>query len=304
MFTPKKREIEDYDVEFLTRLTRSRPGPTGPAGGPTGPVGPTGPSGGPVGPTGPAGVAGPTGSQGVTGPAGPTGVGATGPAGPTGPTGLTGPAGPTGPTGPTGAPGPPGPSGGPVGPTGPTGVAGPTGPSGGPVGPTGPAGPTGAAGPTGPGGTSLARGWVQTLATVSVLSGARGILCSRTITPTTTGRFRVIITAEVFNAGGEGGVGNSHCALDITHGAGVTSPLDMASQPVSVPVNEGDGNGGHEIALVVDLDALSGPFSPLVFTVGVPVIINAVLDNQGTTGGVSVQVFTQGCQMSIQELFP
>ncbi|MBS1592683.1 MAG: fibronectin type III domain-containing protein [Bacteroidetes bacterium] len=100
-------------------------GPTGPAGtrgtdGNTGPTGATGATGiqGATGAMGPAGAQGAPGPTGATGPAGPAGAdGATGPIGATGADGNNGLNGNTGPTGPTGS-------------NGVNGAAGPTGPAG------------------------------------------------------------------------------------------------------------------------------------------------------------------------------
>lgn len=153
-------------------------GPAGPQG-PIGLTGATGPAGadGAVGPAGPQGPIGLTGATGATGPQGPIGLtgatGATGPAGPQGPIGLTGATGPqgpiglTGPIGPTGAVGPTGPA----GPQGPIGLTGPAGPQG-PAGLMGPIGPMGPMGPAGPSTFSAITSSTNTIAAMTVGSGA------------------------------------------------------------------------------------------------------------------------------------
>ncbi len=155
----------------------SSAGPAGPTG-PQGPQGVQGAQG-PLGPTGPQGIVGATGSQGVSGVTGPTGAGVQGATGPTGVKGATGDTGPTGPTGTgiQGVTGPTGPGGGPTGPTGSTGPTGATGPGGGPTGPTGPTGATGATGPTGAIGVTGATGpqGITGATGAQGLQGAQGI---------------------------------------------------------------------------------------------------------------------------------
>ena len=217
-------------------------GPTGPMGA-TGAVGPTGPMGatGAVGPSGPQGIQGeigPTGPMGATGAVGPTGpMGATGAVGPTGPTGATGAVGPTGPTGATGAVGPTGPMGatGAVGPTGPTGAVGPTGPQGiqgpagptgavGPTGPTGPqgiqgpAGPTGAVGPTGPTGPQGIQGPAGPQGAVGP-TGPTGLLAAGSVagvTPYWNGSNWVVNSTNIFNNGGNVGIGTTSPVTKLT----------------------------------------------------------------------------------------
>ncbi len=199
-------------------------GPQGPQGiqGNDGPQGPQGPQGiqGPAGPAGPTGPQGPMGIQGFAGPAG--GMGAAGPQGPAGPSGSNGLDGKTilnGTNAPTvgvgvdgdfyintiahqiygpkigGAWGSPtsiiGPAG-PAGPQGPTGVAGATGPQG-PIGLTGPQGAQGPAGPTGPQGPAGA----------GLPNGA-----AAGNTPYWNGASWVVNSSNIFNNGGNVGIGN------------------------------------------------------------------------------------------------
>lgn len=190
--------------------------------GTAGPTGATGPQGiqGVQGIQGPIGVTGPQGNQGIQGVTGPTGAkGATGTGvqGPTGPTGNTGPAGgPIGPTGATGATGATGPAGGPIGPTGatgPTGNQGATGPQGiqgiqGVQGPQGIQGPTGAAGANGSNGANGATG-------AKGATGATGTLPSGSNpgnTPYWNGSQWVVNSSNIFNNGGNVGIGQSPVA--------------------------------------------------------------------------------------------
>src|ERR1051325_1074253 len=153
--------------------------------------GPAGPSG-VTGPTGPGGTNGTNGANGSTGPTGPSGSngqnGATGPSGidgVTGPTGSQAPLGPQGPTGPQGATGVQGPTGS-VGPTGANGVTGPQGPTGA-NGATGSSGPIGATGPTG-------------LLNPGTNPGN---------TPFWNGSAWVVTSNNIFNNGGNVGIGNA-----------------------------------------------------------------------------------------------
>jgi hypothetical protein len=162
-------------------------GATGPQGltGLTGATGATGLTGatGATGPQGPNGLTGLTGATGATGPQGATGLtGATGATGPQGATGLTGATGATGPQGLTGA-------------TGLTGAAGATGPQG-PTGLTGATGATGPAGPQGPAGPVGASGFLSA-------GSAAGN------TPYWDGSSWVLGSANLFNNGGNVGIGTS-----------------------------------------------------------------------------------------------
>jgi hypothetical protein len=142
-----------------------------------------------IGATGPQGPIGLTGANGATGP-----IGATGSQGIQGLTGATGPQGPIGLTGANGATGP-------IGATGLTGLTGATGSQGiqgltgatGPQGPIGLTGANGAIGPTGP-------------------QGPAGLLSSGTATGNTPywdGTQWVLNSSNIFNNGGNIGIGNN-----------------------------------------------------------------------------------------------
>jgi len=216
-------------------------GPTG-ATGVAGANGTNGTNGltGPTGPSGANGTNGTNGANGATGPAGPTGAnGTNGNTGPTGPTGSTGAGGgATGTTGPTGANGANGSNGvtgntGANGTNGTNGVTGATGPSGvngtngntGATGPTGPSGingtngtngtngSTGSTGPSGVDGTNGTNGATGT-------TGATGILADGTATGNTpywNGTTWVVSSANIYNDGGNVGIGttNPASALDV-----------------------------------------------------------------------------------------
>jgi hypothetical protein len=188
--------------------------------GPTGPQGPTGANGGngadgAVGPTGPQGIQGPQGVQGVTGSQGP--AGADGADGATGPAGAQGPAGPAGPQGPAGADGATGANGA-DGATGPAGAQGPAGPAGpqGPQGPAGADGATGAQGPAGANGATGAQGPAGATGAAGAAgatgpAGPTGLLQNGNAagdTPYWNGSAWVI-NGNVYNNGGNVGVGNS-----------------------------------------------------------------------------------------------
>jgi hypothetical protein len=205
--------------------------------GPVGPQGPQGPQGiqgndGPMGPQGVAGPTGPAGPAGPTGPQGPMGIqgfvgpaGGMGAAGPQGPAGAAGPAGNNGIDGKTILNGTNAPTAGIgvdgdffintianqiygpktggvwgsptsiVGPTGPQGAQGPAGGVGamgpqGPIGLTGPQGPAGPTGPQGPAGAGLPNG------------AAAGN------TPYWNGASWVVNSSNIFNNGGNVGIGN------------------------------------------------------------------------------------------------
>ncbi|HET6992208.1 MAG TPA: hypothetical protein VFJ43_12825 [Bacteroidia bacterium] len=144
--------------------------------------------------------------------------GPTGAVGPTGPTGANGAAGATGPTGPSGANG----AAGPTGPSGANGAAGPTGPTGangaaGATGPTGPSGANGATGPTGPSGANGA-------------TGPTGFLANGTAagnTPYWDGAAWVLNSSNIFNNGGNVGIGTSspNGSLDINTNSQLTGGL-------------------------------------------------------------------------------
>lgn len=202
--------------------------------GTVGPTGPTGPQGiqGVQGIQGPIGVTGPQGNQGVqgiTGPTGPKGATGTGLQGATGPTGNTGPAGgPIGPTGATGATGATGPAGGPMGPTGATGAIGPpgaTGPQGiqgiqGVQGPQGIQGPTGAAGTNGSNGVTGATG-------AKGATGAAGVLPNGSVagnTPYWNGSQWVVNSSNIYNNGGNVGIGQSAGAQKLEVNGNIAIP--------------------------------------------------------------------------------
>ena len=186
-------------VQGLTGATGAQgiTGATGAQGntGATGAQGPTGAQGiqGITGATGAQGITGATGEQGVTGATGAQGI--TGAAGAQGPTGATGAQGLTGAQGVTGAQGS-------TGATGPTGVQGNTGS-------TGAQGPTGAKGSTG-------------------ATGATGLLTSGNSagnTPYWNGSMWVTNSSNIYNNGGNVGIGNSSPSytLDVTGSLHTTS---------------------------------------------------------------------------------
>ncbi len=214
----------------------SIPGPqgaTGPQGeiGFTGPTGPQGP-GGARGPQGPIGLTGATGLQGPQGAIGLTGAtGAQGPQGPAGTDGATGPQGTTGPQGlkgndgEVGGQGPQGPAGsdGATGPQGPIGLTGATGAQG----PQGNAGNDGATGPQGPAGNDGANG-------MDGAQGQTGFLQSGSTagnTPYWDGSNWVTTTSNIFNSGGNVGIGTATpgAQLDVNGNANVSGNLDATS---------------------------------------------------------------------------
>ena len=148
--------------------------------------------------TGKDGEVGPAGTDGKNGADGSAGtVGTAGTAGSTGPTGASGADGIDGPTGSTGATGQ-------IGPTGATGVTGPTGATGN----TGPTGTTGATGVTGP-------------------TGATGLLPAGSfsgVTPYWDGSQWVVSSGNIFNTGGNIGIGTTAPNAKLTVAdAGVTT---------------------------------------------------------------------------------
>ncbi len=235
-------------------------GPTGPIGpqgiqGTQGPIGVTGPQGiagpqgvqgitGPVGATGQQGLMGLTGATGATGLTGATGVTGAGVQGVTGSTGATGPAGgATGPTGPTGFTGATGSGAGPTGPTGPTGAQGLTGSKGatGSTGATGVQGNTGATGPQGLQGAQGIQG-VQGLQGVQGVQGPTGVrgatgatgvaggtgfLTNGTTagnTPYWNGTQWVLNSSNIYNNGGNVGIGTTPTAQKLEVGGNVAIP--------------------------------------------------------------------------------
>ena len=203
-----------------TNGTNGATGPTGAAGsnGTNGATGPTGAAGsnGTNGATGPTGAAGSNGTNGATGPTG--AAGSNGTNGATGPTGAAGSNGTNGATGPTGAAGTNGTNGatgatgaaGINGATGTTGLTGPTGNTGG-IGATGPTGNTGATGGVGPIGATGITGPSGTPG-ASGVTGPTGFLSNGTAagnTPYWNGASWVINSSNIFNNGGNIGVGTT-----------------------------------------------------------------------------------------------
>ncbi|HLF64261.1 MAG TPA: tail fiber domain-containing protein [Saprospiraceae bacterium] len=207
---------KEITLRFATLTVTAVKGETGPQGG----VGPQGPQGiqGETGATGEAGPQGLQGIQGEVGPQGPQGI-----QGETGATGETGEAGPQGPQGIQGEVGTQGPQGiqGETGPTGETGATGPQGPQGiqgetGPIGATGPIGPQGIQGEIGPSGETGEAG-------PQGPQGDAGLLTPGTATGNTPywdGAKWVVNSSNIYNAGGNVGIGTSAPAakLDIVGG--------------------------------------------------------------------------------------
>jgi len=243
--------------------------------GPQGVQGDTGPQG-PAGNDGANGMQGPQGVQGVTGAQGPQGIqGATGPQGPAGNNGANGTQGPQGVQGVTGAQGsqgiqgatgPQGPAGndganGTQGPQGVQGITGAQGPQGvqgatGPQGPQGLQGVTGAQGPTGNDGADGATG----------VQGPTGLLGNGSTagnTPYWDGTQWVLNSSNIYNAGGNIGIGTSIPATTLEINGQVQ--ID-GGNPVAGAVLTSDVNG-----LATWQNAANNISANNGLTVGIPV---------------------------------
>ncbi|HLP19361.1 MAG TPA: hypothetical protein VK174_03635, partial [Chitinophagales bacterium] len=213
-------------------------GPTGAQGiqgikgdtGATGEVGATGPQG-IQGITGVQGEVGPTGLQGIQGIKGDTG--ATGEVGATGPQGIQGITGAQGEVGPTGAQGIQGVKGdtgatGEVGATGPQGIQGITGAQG-EVGPTGSQGVKGDTGATGAVGATGPQG-------ITGATGATGLLSAGNTagnTPYWNGSSWVVNSSNIYNNGGNVGIGETSPAEKLVVGGNIGQLTSGTYQNVS-----------------------------------------------------------------------
>lgn len=139
---------------------------------------------------------------------------------------------------------------------------------------------------SGGGGGAFARGWAEHLAN-SVHSGVPTIIVSKTLTPTATGKFRIIVTGSA-EGGGDGGP--DQFTLSISNGAGAT-PAIYTSNAVFTSHDNSEAVG---VCLVVDLDQLG---APVTYPLGTPVQFNAVAEYSGTNDPATVVL-----QMEIQEV--
>lgn len=123
------------------------------------------------------------------------------------------------------------------------------------------------------------------------LNGQPTITVSKSLTPKVTGRILCLITAAVQNESDSGA-----CAIDvsITHGAGILTPADGPAIRYTINDN-GSGRQFGTIPFAVDLGRVT---SPVIFPVGVPVVINAVFSPQG---GQSAQWLDNGIQLTLLE---
>lgn len=215
-------------VPYALFSANGTPGPIG-ATGATGLTGDTGSQGstGMTGATGPQGIAGVTGTTGLTGLTGAPGI--TGATGAAGLTGITGATGMQGINGVTGAPGP-------IGLTGATGVTGLTGTPGlqGSTGMTGATGPQGTVGVTGAMGLTGATGVMGLNGSTGIpgvtgatglvgATGATGLLSSGATPGNTTywdGTQWVLNSSNIYNNGGNIGIGNTNPSAKLHIGAG------------------------------------------------------------------------------------
>jgi len=139
----------------------------------------------------------------------------------------------------------------------------------------------------------LARGWADNAALVPLPAVTPTIVVSKSITPTATGKVRVTITGIVENSADPGT--NSTLNVGISHGL-LATPLDYVQGPGGFGITV-LGTDLVTFALTVDLDAIA---VPVVFPVGTPVQINAVL----AAGANPLSVTAHACELSLQELSP
>lgn len=138
-------------------------------------------------------------------------------------------------------------------------------------------------------GSAPASGWADSVQTITN-GPVPTIFASKTVTPTSSGKFRVTATGAVQNASDSGTV---NFTIEVTHGAGVTSPPDYAA-----PSQCNDNGGGRQfqgLSMSVDLDELP---VPLVFPVGTPVTLNGIIH---PTGGQALQWADHMLQLTITE---
>jgi hypothetical protein len=134
----------------------------------------------------------------------------------------------------------------------------------------------------------LASAWAQSAAATPNPGAANAV--TQTITPLSTGKLRVWLLGTVQNRSDSGTV---QISQGIGHGAGTS--VDYTGGIVEIE----DNGGGREYAtvgLVVDLDVAAA----LIFPVGTPVTIRAVLDTTPSPGQ-AIQWATGQMQMAIQE---
>ena len=133
---------------------------------------------------------------------------------------------------------------------------------------------------------TLASGWGQSVAATPNPGPVNAV--TATITPASTGKIRVWFLGTVQNRSDSGQV---RIQQGIGHGAG--TGVDYTAGIVEIE----DNGGGREYAtvgVVVDLDVAAG----LVFPVGTPVTIRAVLD---PAGGQAIQWADGQMQLALQE---
>lgn len=141
-------------------------------------------------------------------------------------------------------------------------------------------------------GKSFAHSWSDTSVSGFRVSqgGGPGIVASATITPTATGKIRVIVSGAANNASDSGTVA---ITTSISHGVSVTTP-DYTSEATTVPSPASPGGG--PIILVVDLFAAA----EITFPLNTPVTVNAVLTV--LSAGQAVQGAQHAVQIDLSEV--
>lgn len=136
------------------------------------------------------------------------------------------------------------------------------------------------------GGGSFARGWAEDQAS-GIHANTPTIVVSETVTPLSTGNFRIIITGS---AEGVGDGGPDQFLVSISNGVTATPPIYQTGTPFT----SHDNSEWATIALVVDLDMIG---IPITYPVGTPVQFNAVIEYSGSNDPATARL-----QISIQEV--
>lgn len=123
----------------------------------------------------------------------------------------------------------------------------------------------------GAGGATPARNWNEHT-TNGIASGTPTIVVSTTVTPATSGIFRVTVTGSAVG-GGDGG--QDQFTPSLSNGGSATPAIATSSSQFTSHDNSQDAT----IAWVVDLDKAGGTGTP--YPLGTPVQFNAVLEFSG-----------------------
>lgn len=138
---------------------------------------------------------------------------------------------------------------------------------------------------------AFARGWADNSANIEPGGTAATIVTSVTVTPKSTGKFRVTCTAVVQNATAT----FNEAIISLGHGP-TAGTVNYIGNPCSM--NAGNVNQQYvPVSVVADYDQLT---APVIFPPGTPVQFNAILTLAPGTAGVGV--LAHNCQLEVQEV--